>query len=487
MKLSQLLKKINHKHFISGSTDMDITCVCADSKTVKTGSLFVAIDGTKVKGSSFIEEAIGKGAVCVVVPEDTFGNVSRKVPVISSPDTRYCLAMLADEFFGHPSGRLKVVGITGTNGKTTITYLIRSILQEVNFSSGIIGTINYSFKDKIIPAPNTTPGPLALQSLLKQMADAGCHYCVMEVSSHALDQKRAEGIDVEAAIFTNLTQDHLDYHGNLENYFLAKARLFSGLPEDSYAILNAECPFGRRLIPLTKGKVITYAIGLPADIMASEVKLSLEGSECIVHTPEANVKLKTKLIGSHNISNVLASVAFGLSQGIALEDITKAIASFSGVKGRLEKVACNDRNIFIDYAHTPDALENVLRALRQLSGNKLTVVFGCGGERDSLKRPLMGNVAARYADTIIITNDNPRSESPEKITGDITSGIKGREYKVILDRKEAIAYAIAQSQAQDTVLIAGKGHENYQIFKDKKVAFDDIIAARKCLQGIPSE
>ena len=484
MQLAQLLKRLDKERFASYPLKGEVSSLCAHSQAVEPGSLFVAIEGAKQKGSDFIAEAVRKGAIGVIAPQENESLVMGKVPFISFPDTRYALAVLADEFFGHPSGEIKVVGVTGTNGKTTITYIISHILAEANFSSGIIGTIKYSFKDTVIPASNTTPGPLELQPLLRQMVGQACDYCIMEVSSHGLDQKRAEGIEFKAGIFTNLTQDHLDYHLNLENYFLAKAKLFTSLKPDAYAIINADCPYGKRLIALTKAKVLTYAIDNDADIKAASVSLGLEGSTFVLHTKNGQAKITTPLMGRHNILNILAGIAFALTQGIGLSDIQKALASFPGVKGRLERLSLKGRNIFVDYAHTPDALLNALSILRQLSSNHLTIVFGCGGERDRLKRPLMAEVAQRYADTIIITSDNPRREDPKAIAHEIASGIKNKGYTIILDRRQAIEAAITQSKKGDTILIAGKGHENYQIFKDKKIEFDDIIVAQSCLTHI---
>ena len=477
MQLTKLLRRLDKERFATYPIAIDISSLCSDSKKVIEGSLFVAINGTKSKGRDFIMEAIEKGAACVITPRDEAVPLSAKVPYVSVTDTRYALFLLADEFYGHPSGKIKVIGVTGTNGKTTITYLIRHILNEVNFSSGIIGTIQYSFKNTLLPAPNTTPGPIELQSLLARMADAGCQYCIMEVSSHGLEQQRTGAIDFKAAIFTNLTQDHLDYHQNLENYFQAKARLFTMLPSDSYAIINADCPFGRRLIPLTQGKVITYGITSAATLKAHDLSLSLEGSEFVVEAQGSQVAMKTSLIGKHNVLNILASIAFALTQGIKIADIQKAMESFEGVPGRLQRLECDQKNIYVDYAHTPDALENVLGILRALSKENLTVVFGCGGERDCKKRPLMGQVAEKYADRIIITSDNPRSENPEQIAKDIASGLQQKRYEIILDRREAIRQAIVKSHAHDIILIAGKGHENYQIFKDKRIEFDDIMVA----------
>ncbi len=474
MKLKQLLLALDKKRFADYPLDVDIASICCDSRQVSKDSLFVAVDGEKEKGSRFIDAAIAKGACCVITSGGRPVTLEREVPVITFPDTRVAVARLADEFFGHPSEKLKVIGVTGTNGKTTVTYLIKSIAEKAGFSSGLIGTINYLIKDKVIPAVNTTPGALQLQHLLKQMVDNGCKWCVMEASSHGIEQDRAANIDFTAAVFTNLTQDHLDYHHNLENYFLAKAKLFSGLSGGAYAIINADSPYSLRLKSLTKAKCITYAIDSFADVKGSDLILSLEGSKFIVESESFKLKLKTGLIGRHNISNILAACALAASQKINPEAIKEGIENFPAVRGRLEKVIQSEKfNVFIDYAHTPDALENVLKILRQWTPKKLILVFGCGGDRDRLKRPLMGSCAEKYADWTVITSDNPRGEVPSLIADEIVKGMKGKNHKIVLSRKEAIDYALARAKAQDTVLVAGKGHENYQIFADRKIDFDD--------------
>ncbi|MEK6567378.1 MAG: UDP-N-acetylmuramoyl-L-alanyl-D-glutamate--2,6-diaminopimelate ligase, partial [Candidatus Omnitrophota bacterium] len=353
---------------------------------------------------------------------------------------------------------------------------------QADLSSGIIGTINYCYGDKVIPAVNTTPGPIELQSLLNDMAKSACRYCVMEVSSHALSQERTAGIDFESAIFTNLTPDHLDYHKTLENYFLAKSGLFSSLKAEASAIVNLDSPYGARLRSLSRGRFVGYAIDSSADFKARDLSLSLEGSEFVLEARGIKSKIKTRLLGRHNILNILAAIAFGVTQKIELPQIQKAVENFEGVRGRLCRVKARARNVFIDYAHTPDALENVLSVLRQFTKGRLRVVFGCGGERDRMKRPLMGEVAEKYSDTIIITSDNPRSEEPLAIAKEIAAGIKTKEYKIIPDRRQAIELALEKSNFSDTVLIAGKGHENYQIFKDNKIEFDDQIAAEEYIR-----
>ncbi len=482
MRLGRLLKRIDPDY--SPKADPEVRGVFANSKEVKDNSLFVAVKGAKADGSGFIPEAVANGAVCVVAEDISLAAKYPEVEFVRVKDSREALAELADEFFAHPSGQIKTVGITGTNGKTTITYLIRKILEEAGLSSGIIGTINHSFKDRVIPAQNTTPGPLELQSLLRDMVSVGCDYCLMEVSSHSLEQKRTRAIDFKAAIFTNLTQDHLDYHLNMENYFLAKARLFSSLSKDAFAIVNTDSPYALRLRELNRGKFIGYGIDGQADVRAFDLRLGIDGSEFGLEYAGNKTRIKTKLIGRHNIYNIMAGAAFAFSQNIKPEDIQAALKDFPGVRGRLERVEdLQDRFVFVDYAHTPDALENVLAMLKEFSSSRLTVVFGCGGERDRLKRPLMGQAAARYADRIIITSDNPRGEEPQDIAGEIARGIINKEYKVILDRKEAIAYALGNSIFGEIILIAGKGHEDYQIFKDKKVYFDDCEAVRECMES----
>lgn len=488
MRLVRLLKRLNNnniKALPSCSVDrVNISGIACDSRQVQRGSLFVAVDGAAHKGGAFIDEAIQRGAACVVSKSSPCSSLRNgEVPFIRYSDTRYALAELADEFFGHPSKELKVAAVTGTNGKTTVTYLIKCICEEAGHPAGVIGTVGYSFKGKEFPAANTTPGPIELQSLLRQMVDDGCAYCIMEASSHGISQQRVQAIDFIAAIFTNLTQDHLDYHRSMENYFAAKSKLFRNLSKDAYAILNADDPAALRLRPLGAGKPMSYGIHSDAQVKAERVTSGLSGSEFILNAMGKKIRIKAPLIGNHNISNILAAAAFALTQNIELTQIKKALGGFAGVRGRLQRVTAKEKNVFVDYAHTPDALENVLRTLRALSHNKITVVFGCGGERDSLKRPLMGEVAKRYADNIIITSDNPRSEDPDRIAKAIARGIKNKAYRIILDRKEAIAFSLAKSRKGDIVLIAGKGHERYQIFKDKKTEFDDYEIAREYLKG----
>lgn len=475
MRLAQLIKILDNYKGIS-----------CNSKDIRDNFIFVAIKGSNRDGNAFIEEAISKGARAVVVQSSEFRvQSSKSVPVITVEDTRRALATLSAEFFGKPSQNLKVVGITGTNGKTTISYLIEALLKESNRIPGVIGTINYRFKDKLISAKNTTPGPVELQSMLADMLDGGVDYCLMEVSSHALHQDRVGGVKFHSAIFTNLTQDHLDYHKTLEGYFQAKARLFKGLCAGSFAVINLDDAYSRRLKAMTTAKVVSYAIDNPADITAEDIKFDISHTEFRLISGSKNLKLKTRLIGRHNVYNVLACAGWAIKEGLDLKTVQSALENFSSVPGRLERVE-TDRGfcVFVDYAHTDDALNNVIRTLRQVSPARIIVVFGCGGERDRTKRPKMGYVVSELADYAIITNDNPRSEAPEDIINDITKGIKRNNYCIIPDRMEAINKALSMASRGDVVLLAGKGHENYQILNDRIIKFDDREAVRECLGSV---
>jgi UDP-N-acetylmuramoyl-L-alanyl-D-glutamate--2,6-diaminopimelate ligase len=379
---------------------------------------------------------------------------------------------------------MNVVGITGTNGKTTITYLIEAILRRLNKNCGVIGTVNYRYKGTAVIAKNTTPGPVELQSVLRDMADAGVEYVAMEVSSHALDQQRIEGTSFHSAIFTNLTQDHLDYHGNLKNYFSAKAKLFQGLKACSLAVINNDDAYGRRLKAMTSAEVVTYGIESESDVTARDIEMDVSGTRFTVVGSGLKMKCVTRLIGRHNVYNLLAAIAWALKEKIPQEAIQSAIGQFESVPGRLQRIeGAGGVSVFVDYAHTEDALKNVLQSFSQLPHRRIITVFGCGGERDKTKRPKMGAVVTKLSDHAIITNDNPRSEDPERIIADIREGIKKNNYQVIQDRYEAIKSALTMAQEGDIVLIAGKGHEDYQIFKDKTIHFDDGETVRSCLKS----
>jgi UDP-N-acetylmuramoyl-L-alanyl-D-glutamate--2,6-diaminopimelate ligase len=463
--------------------DLEIKGITANSKEIKKGFLFVAIKGNRQDGNYFIREAIIRGARIIVVEKEAPRiKVPAKVVFLVVNDCRKFFAQATHNFYGAPSDKIKVVGITGTNGKTTISYLVEALVKESGNDCGVIGTINYRFKGKIIAAKNTTPGPGQLQGLLKKMHLQKVKYCAMEVSSHALDQERVAGINFSHAIFTNLTQDHLDYHKNLENYFLAKTKLFRNLPTIAKAIINNDDPYGKRIRRLTRAKVLTYGIKNKSEIMAKKIKFGMQATEFTLVAPRINIRIKTNLIGRYNIYNILAAVAWGISEKLPPADIKSAIEKFKSVPGRLERInSFKGLGIFVDYAHTPDALFNVISALRPLVKGKIIVVFGCGGERDKLKRPLMGKVVTELADYAIITSDNPRSENPGQIIKEIEQGIRKSNYCLLPARGEAIRKGLSLITKADCLLIAGKGHEDYQILKNKVLKFSDRKVVRECL------
>jgi len=466
---------------ISGVEIKGITC---NSRAVKKGYAFVAIAGQRLDGGCFVKEAVANGASIVVVGRKAKKNkIPEKIKVLAVNDPRKFLAEASAEFYGRPSDRLRVSGITGTNGKTTISYLIEAIAGCAGIDCGVIGTINYRFKGKEIPAKNTTPGPVELQGLLAKMQAQGVKYCAMEVSSHALDQKRVSGINFRQAIFTNLTQDHLDYHKNINRYFSAKLKLFRMLGTSGIAIINNDDKYGRRIKQSVSCRLISYGIENKATVMARDIYSSIEGVEFTLVAPGVNSRIKARLIGRHNIYNILAAVSWGLSEGLRFKDIKSAIEKFKCVPGRLEKVLPGSRlNIFVDYAHTPDALFNVISALRPLTQGKIIVVFGCGGERDKLKRPKMGEIVTTLADYAVITSDNPRSEDPACIIKDICKGIHKDNYRVVPDRFKAIKQALKLIKQGDCLIIAGKGHEGYQVLKNRTLHFSDREAVVKCLR-----
>lgn len=380
---------------------------------------------------------------------------------------------------------MKVAGITGTNGKTTVTYLIEAILKEAGFIPGVIGTINYRFRGRVIPAKNTTPGPLELQSMLNDMLKEGVGYCAMEVSSHALDQGRTVGIKFHSAVFTNLTQDHLDYHKTLTNYFNAKSRLFKDMERGSFAVINEDDRYARKLKKITDAETITYGIDNRAEVLAKKIHFDARLTKFLLVSPQGQTDIVSLLIGKHNIYNMLASAAWALKNGIDLGVVKSALQKFRLVPGRLEPIDFKSNFcVFVDYAHTQDGLYNVIRSLRQLTQKRIIVVFGCGGDRDKNKRPKMGRVVSELADYAIITNDNPRSEEPLEIIRQIKKGMVKDNYCVIPDRFAAIKKSLGMAKRGDIVLVAGKGHENCQILKDRTIHFDDREAIRKCLMSM---
>ncbi|MGE5308439.1 MAG: UDP-N-acetylmuramoyl-L-alanyl-D-glutamate--2,6-diaminopimelate ligase [Deltaproteobacteria bacterium] len=484
MRLLQLIKPIHSFRCARAIADFHVRGLCCNSRSVRPGYVFVAVKGAAQDGRRFIGEAVARGARAVIsAPGSSLGSGVRDVSLIEVSDTRRVLSLLANEFNRRPSTRMKVTGVTGTNGKTTITYLIETIIRKAGFSPAVIGTVNYRYGGKAFPSCNTTPGPVELHGLLGRMVRAGATHAVMEVSSHALDQNRTRDVAFSSAIFTNLTQDHLDYHKDFAGYFAAKARLFTGLSPTAAAIVNEDDRYGRRLKKMTRARLITYGISRPCDVRAQKIKMDVRGCSFLLNAFGKKTRITTSLIGRHNVYNLLAACAWAVSEGIPLKTVREAIRGFSLVPGRLEKVECAEGfSVFVDYAHTEDALRNVITSLRQVSRGRIIVVFGCGGDRDRTKRPRMGRVVSRLADLCVVTSDNPRSEDPLAIIREVTGGIRGKRHLVVADRKEAIGKALSAAKRGDIVLIAGKGHENYQIIGGLTLPFDDRSVVKECLR-----
>ncbi len=480
MTLKELLDGIETVE-VTGDTSCEITGIVYDSRRVTPGALFVALHGEKADGTAYIEDAIERGASAVVSQSPCASG--GHFPCIQVADARLALAKLAVSFYGHPASRLCTIGITGTNGKTTVSFMLREILKAAGRRPGLLGTVRYEIGDRVLPASRTTPESVDLQFMFAQMERAGCDSAVMEVSSHALAQHRVEGILYDAAVFTNLTQDHLDYHGTLEEYFNVKSRLFSQVSR--FAVINCDDPWGKRLLTERKflARLVSYGFEEGAAVRGLNPVTDTKGSRMHVRSPWGEVEIKLSLIGRFNLYNALAAFATAAALGIPVEIIVKALAEMQCVPGRLEAVENKKgKRVYVDYAHTDDALLNVLGTLREITPGRIVVVFGCGGNRDKGKRPLMGKVAARLADYSIITNDNPRKEIPEKIAAEIAGGFDSdRKYEIVLDRKAAIARGLELIGKKDVLLVAGKGHENYQEFDGAIFPFDDREAVREAL------
>ncbi len=478
---------------VTGDTSVSISDVVIDSRLVKPGSLFVALRGAHQDGHRFIQTAVASGATAIVCEEPI---QAKGATVVVVPDSLKVLPTLAVRFWDAPSQKLLTVGITGTNGKTTVSYLIESIFKGAGLNPAVLGTINYRYNDQSFPAPNTTPFASELQRFMAQALAAGVRSCVMEVSSHALALGRVEGVDFDVAVFTNLTQDHLDFHKTVEEYGEAKSLLFKQLTPESRkpytrrAVLNMDDPWSLRMQTFSRVPVMGYGLRSPTDVTATHVVCDASGSRFdIQQRGEPPIPIRLQLLGEYNVLNALAAAAVALNQGIKPNVIVKGLEAVQGVPGRMERVdAGQPFTVIVDYAHTEDALRNVLTALRRLKPGRLLTVFGCGGDRDRIKRPLMGEVASRLSDEVFLTSDNPRSEDPSRITLDAEVGIRKvrtDHYQIILDRAEAIGRAISQARAGDIVLIAGKGHETYQILGSKTISFDDREVARRML-SLPS-
>ncbi|ALC91080.1 UDP-N-acetylmuramoylalanyl-D-glutamate--2,6-diaminopimelate ligase [Bacillus sp. FJAT-18017] len=482
MKLQELL---GHLHLLRpyAGENPDITSIENDNRKVLEGSLFICIKGYTVDGHDYAKSAVDKGAAAIIAERD----LDVDVPLIIVPDSMRAMAVLADAFYGHPSQSFHLTGITGTNGKTTTSHLIEKIFADADKKTGLIGTMYTRIGTKVFEAKNTTPESLALQKTFRSMAEAGIQHAVMEVSSHALDLGRVHGADFNVAVFTNLTQDHLDYHKSMESYKHAKSLLFSQLgnaysENPKFAILNADDPASVDFKRATAAHVVTYGIDNQADLRAKDIMLSPKGTSFILNAAGQTYSVSMKQIGKFNVYNSLAAIGATICSGISMDEAIKSIESIKGVAGRFELVdAGQDFTIIVDYAHTPDSLENVLKTVKEFAEQRVFVLVGCGGDRDRGKRPLMAKIACDNATDPILTSDNPRTEDPIDILGDMEQGVNGRDYKVIPDRKEAIEYAVNQARAGDIILIAGKGHETYQEIKGVKYDFDDRIIAREAV------
>lgn len=496
MQLSKILSAIQPEPLrVEGSANLEIVGMTHDSRSVAPGSLFFALPSVTpgraeeeaAGGGRFILQAVERGASAVV----TSGDIEvPRVTMVRVQDPRAALADAAATFYGHPSLQLQTAGVTGTNGKTTVTFLLKHLLDVAERPCGLIGTVRYIVGPRELPAARTTPECDDVQRLLREMRAVNCRAAVMEVSSHALDQGRVRHVEFDAAIYTNLTQDHLDYHGTMDAYFAAKERLFTQTAGQKHkrgrAVINIDDRYGRRLLDRLEGKmeVITYGMASGAMFRAIDQRTDLHGTQ---YTLEANGKsylVRLPLFGVFNVYNSLAALA---AMHVLGHDVRKSVAALKDapqVPGRLEMVpGSKSFKVFVDYAHTPDALENVLRTLRSLQPTRLITVFGCGGDRDRAKRAPMGRAAGEASDWCVVTSDNPRSEDPETICREVTAGLNGHPHEVVLDRRAAIRRAVAMAQAGDIVLIAGKGHEDYQEFADRKVPFDDVSEAVSAIQG----
>lgn len=475
-----------------------VSSVTYDSRAVTHGALFIALRGQRLDGATFAEQALARGAVAVV-SEDAApaGRTSHWVVV---RDARSAMAALSAAFHRYPSHDLRVVGITGTNGKTTTAYLLHAMLGAAGIPCGMLGTVQYRIGDEEREAARTTPEAPDVQALLREMVDRGCGACVMEVSSHALALRRVDHTRFAAGVFTNLTRDHLDFHGDMDTYFVAKRRLFEMLPDDAPAVINLDDPRGAALVG-AGGAPVTYALERSADVRAAMVPtFSLRGLTFDIHTPAGMVHVNSSLVGRPNVYNILAATATAVALGLSLDAIETGLRDLAGVPGRFQVVSDDrdDVTVVVDYAHTDDALKNLLETARPLAERRLITVFGCGGDRDRAKRPLMGAVAARLSDVVVVTSDNPRSEDPQRIIEEIKLGVgpppdqiskPGRASArapvclTLVDRRAAIEHAIAMAEPGDVILLAGKGHEKSQVIGDRVLPFDDVAAARKALSG----
>lgn len=483
MKLHTLLSNLHLLVEYKGSNP-EITSIENDNRKCKPGSLFVCINGYTVDGHDYAQSAVENGASAILAERP----LDLDIPVIVVRDTKRAMAMIADAFYGHPTHSLRLIGITGTNGKTTTSHLLEKIFRDQKQKTGLIGTMYTKIADQIFETKNTTPDSVTLQQAFFKMTEANVDTAIMEVSSHALELGRVHGCDYDIAVFTNLTQDHLDFHVTMERYQQAKSLLFSQLGNAYYedrpkfAVLNADDQATEAFIKSTAATIVTYGIDKAADLVAKDIEVTAQGTAFTLVNAGQQRKIQLKLMGKFSVYNVLAAISAAICAGASLDESIQSIEEIPGVSGRFELVSAGQEfPVIVDYAHTPDGLENVLKTVQEFAKKKIFVVVGCGGDRDKAKRPIMAKIACELATNPIFTSDNPRSEDPAQILRDMEAGVVGLEYQVIEDRREAIQYAVKQAEAGDVIVIAGKGHETYQLVGNQVLHFDDREEATKAI------
>jgi UDP-N-acetylmuramoyl-L-alanyl-D-glutamate--2,6-diaminopimelate ligase len=484
MTLGELLSGLNART-LTGDLDTEILGLAYDSRAVQPGFLFFAIRGLREDGNRYIPKAIAKGASAIASTAAPVSSVA--MPWIQVEDDRSSMAVVAGNFYGHPTKKLRLVGVTGTNGKTTTTYIIEAVLRAAGKPAAVLGTIEYRGPGFDFAAERTTPEAPDLERLFRQVVDAGWKHAVMEISSHAIEMKRVAGLNVDVAVFTNLSRDHLDFHGDMESYFRAKKKMFDGLNgvKPRVMVLNMDDPRYEALRSISPERVISYGTQVAADICPSRYHFGWEGTEAMYKTPKGEVQVRSTLLGKPNLLNIGAAIGAAIALDMPLDAVVRGIGNLRNVPGRFEPVVAGQPfRVIVDYAHTDDALEKVLRSAREITSGHLIVVFGCGGERDRTKRPVMGAIAARDSDYAIVTSDNPRTEDPGSIIKEIEEGMKGAAYSVMSDRRDAIRAAVGRAKPGDTVLIAGKGHETYQVIGTVSHPFDDRVVAREVLDEL---
>ena len=481
-KLSELALLIPEAEILGD--DVSISGIEHDSRKVTTKNLFVCMEGAHVDGHNFIPQAVSNGAIAILTTRRNF-TPPENISALIVPDMLNALAVIVPYFYDYPARTMRVIGVTGTNGKTTTTYLLREIFQAAGFNVGLIGTIQILIGDESLPNPNTTPNVIDLQHLLADMRDKNIQVVVMEVSSHALAENRVAGIEFDTAIFTNLTQDHLDFHKTMENYLRAKTRLFDmvsrrGRKQNKTAVINLDDAASEEILRHCLCKKITYGVEKSVDLRATELEIKSDGMNFKIRDV---MNLSLHVTGLFNVYNILAAIGAALAENIRPDIIKNALENFRSVPGRFERIFADvPFEVIVDYAHTPDGVKNVLQTARQIAAGKIITVFGCGGDRDNSKRPIMGALAAKFSDIVIATSDNPRTENPEKILDEVEAGIGDKIHERIVDRRAAIFRAIELAEAGDIVLILGKGHENYQILNTGKIHFDDREVAKLAIE-----